>query len=190
MMAGKVGRPKLNELTLTTENRQAILDYISQGMNIKEIAREMKVSMASIKPVFNRFKREVEGILEQDRQDNYINELIESTVKPRQGRIDKMHELLNKTVDTIYENSKDEDGVISALDSGDYALILKLLERDENTIMATGRLQTVKKKNTDSRFFFNKEKLLKVDELNSKSKDVGEEDILIVSNIIKEIEDL
>ena len=59
-MAGKVGRPKLNELVLTTENRQAILDYINQGMNIKEISKEMKVSMGSIKPVYTRFRREME----------------------------------------------------------------------------------------------------------------------------------
>ena len=44
------------------------------------------------------------------------------------------------------------------MDSGDFAMILKLLERDEMTLMASGRLQTVKKKNNDSRYFFNKEK--------------------------------
>ena len=35
-MAGR-GRPKIIELELTTENKQAILDYIKQGMSLLKI---------------------------------------------------------------------------------------------------------------------------------------------------------
>ena len=83
----------------------------------------------------------------------------------------------------------DENGDLGPLDAGDFAMILKLLERDEQTMMASGRLQTVKKKNNDSRFFFNKEKMIKVDEMARQYKDNTEEDVLTVENVINEIEE-
>ena len=100
-----------------------------------------------------------------------------------------MHEMLNKTVEKIYDGCIDENGDLGPLDAGDFAMILKLLERDEQTMMASGRLQTVKKKNNDSRFFFNKEKMIKVDEMAHQYKDNTEEDVLTVENVINEIEE-
>jgi len=67
-------------------------------------------------------------------------------------------------------------------------MILKLLERDEQTVMASGRLQTVKKKNNDSRYMFNKEKMIKTDELARQYDDTREEDILTVENVINDLE--
>ena len=186
-MAGR-GRPKLPEIELNMENKQAILDYIKQGYDVKDIAKELNTKIGPVRKIYNRFVKEVETTIELDRVDKMVNGIMEMTVDPRKDRITKMHEMLNKTVSTIYDNCKDEEGNLGAMDSGDFSMILKLLERDEQTIMASGRLQSVKKKNSDNRHFFNKEKMLKVDELNKQYKDTSESDILKVENVIDGIE--
>jgi transposase-like protein len=188
-MAGKRGRPVLPDIELNSENKQAILDYIKQGYSVNDIAKELNTSVKPVRKVYNRYIKEVEITVELDRVEKQVSKIIEMTVNPRENRIQKMHEMLNKTVDTIYENCIDEDGNLGAMDSGDFAMILKLLERDEQTIMATGRLQTVKQKNSDSRYMFNKEKMIKVDEMSKQYKDTTDNDILIVENAIKDIEE-
>lgn len=183
------GRPKIIELELTTENKQAILDYIKQGMSLNNVAKELNTTIRQVRNVYNRYNKEASLAVELDRVDNQISKIIEMTVSPREHRIEKMHEMLNKTVDDIYKRCIGESGELGPLDSGDFSMILKLLERDEDTIMASGRLQTVKKKNNDSRFMFNKEKMIKVDEMNKQYKDTSENDILIVEKAIKDIEE-
>jgi hypothetical protein len=186
-MAGR-GRPKIIELELTTENKQAILDYIKQGYDLKEVAKELGTSIKQVRYVYSRFYKEAVESVELERVDKQISKIIEMTVNPREGRIARMHEMLNKTVDTIYESCIGEDGELGPMDSGDFAMILKLLERDEMTLMASGRLQTVKKKNNDSRYMFNKEKMIKVDEMSKQYKDTSESDILTVEKAIDDIE--
>lgn len=98
--------------------------------------------------------------------------------------------MLNTTVQHIYDRSLDEDGNLGPLDSGDYALILKLLKEDEATLMSAGRLQTVKKKNHDNKHMFNKDKLLRIDELKRQYDDNTEDDVLLVESVIEDIEGL
>lgn len=184
------GRPRIIPVELTIENKQSILDYIKQGMTPQEIAKEMSMSVTQVKKIYNRYSKEMEEVVELDRVDRIISSVIEKTVSPRESRVKKMHQLLNSTVDAIYENCMGDDGKLSPLDAGDFAMILKLLERDEQTIMASGRLQTTKKKNNDNRYFFNKEKMIKVDELNRQYNDTTENDVLVVENVIQEIEDI
>ena len=186
-MAGR-GRPKIIELELTTENKQAILDYIKQGMSLNDVAKELGTTIKQVRDVYNRYQKEAVEAVELDRVDKQVSKIIEMTVSPREQRIAKMHEMLNKTVDTIYQNCIGEDGELGPMDSGDFAMILKLLERDEMTLMASGRLQTVKKKNNDSRYMFNKEKMIKVDEMSKQYKDTSENDILTVEKVIEDIE--
>jgi hypothetical protein len=186
----KRGRPKIIELELTIENKQSILDYIKQGYSLKDTAKALGTSIKQVRNVYNRYIKDAEEVIELNRVDDEISRIMEMTISPRKNRIDKMHEMLNKTVEDIYNRNIDEKtNEIKPLDSGDFSMILKLLEKDESTLLASGRLQTTKKKNNDSRYFFNKEKQIKVDELNRQYRDTTEKDILEVENVLKDIED-
>jgi len=116
---GKRGRPKLPVFELTTEHKQAILDYIKQGKSINEVAQELGTTISQIKKIYNRYLNEASESIELDRVDMVISRIIETTVSPREARIAKMHEMLNRTVDKIYESSMDENGELQALDAGD-----------------------------------------------------------------------
>lgn len=186
-MAGR-GRPKIVELDLTLENKQAILDYIHQGCSLKETAAALKTTIKQVRSVYNRFIKDAEEVIELDRVDTAISEIIEMTVMPRKNRVDKMNELLNMTVESIYDKYKNDDGTFEPMSNGDFTMIMKLLKEDEATVLSSGRLQNKKKKDKDSKYFFNKEKQIKVDEMNKQYKDTTEKDILEVENVLKDIE--
>ena len=61
-MAGR-GRPKIIELELTIENKQAILDYINQGYDLKETAKALKTSIAQVRGVYNRYIKEAKQVI-------------------------------------------------------------------------------------------------------------------------------
>ena len=180
------GRPKVSEIEMTTENKTAVLNYIKQGMTDQEIATEMRAPVAQIRLIYNQYIKDAEAYMELDRVGKMVDDIIENTIKPRNDRISKMHEMLNNTVDALYARYKeDEDG----LDSGDFAMILKLLERDEQTVMAAGRLHSVKSKASDTNHHINRDKIIKLDEMRKKYDDLSEEDVLLVEDVIREIED-
>ena len=79
---GKRGRPRLKEIELNTENKQAILDYIKQGYEIKDIAKELNTTVKPVRKVYNRYLKEVEEVVELDRVDKIISDIIETTVDP------------------------------------------------------------------------------------------------------------
>ena len=83
------GRPKIIELELTTENKQAILDYIKQGYELKDVAKELNTTIKQVRSVYNRYIKEATEVVELDRMDAQISKIIELTVSPREIRIEK-----------------------------------------------------------------------------------------------------
>lgn len=174
---------------LTLNEQQAVLDYVKQGRTLKFVATALDSYQNRIEPVYNRYLKDALEAIELDRADEELQKVLKLSITPRERRIEQMHEMLNKTIDDIYDKNLDEDGNFLSLDSGDFALILKLLERDEQHIMSAGRLYNVKKKNNDSRFMYNKEKQIKVDEMNKKYEDNKDDAVMLVQSIVDEIED-
>ena len=84
------GRPKIIELELTTENKQAILDYIKQGYELKDVAKELNTTIKQVRSVYNRYIKEATEVVELDScSDAQIMKIIELTVSPREIRIEK-----------------------------------------------------------------------------------------------------